>query len=378
MSCQHMVEKLKRGLLRTNGLGDKHCIDLVAQVQGINFGCLFDAAAVRDHYDHDTELAKFAQQLMRARHRPPIGVIGESIRGFRDFDLAIIRGQTELGKQSAQAFGARLLEREQAGQQCVVRALEMAVVGVLQMLDAQALQCGNGVGKRSKGLAPMQLVIEERVIEVEEGGPVLGLSRRSRMDRHRARKVCKKPKRVEWSGACGFNMEDRTTDIRCTHLGYKPQHQRYMKLRTALATVVVTTFLATAAQAQTQPAKAVNRDQLRACMNSETELTARRQNMEPRDKQNTEEAVAIRAEQEQLAAEKQKIEDERGGMDRFTRKVKAHNARILAARTNADSFRADLESLNQALGAHNQQCGGILFRSEDKEAILKEREAGKK
>jgi hypothetical protein len=151
-----------------------------------------------------------------------------------------------------------------------------------------------------------------------------------------------------------------------------------MKSILALAVVLSASALVSTAQAQTKPARIVTKDELRTCMNSEAELATRRQGMEPRNKVNSEEAASIRAEQEQLAAEKQKLEDKNENMDRFNRKVKTHNARIQTARANAESFRADLEALNKALVAHNDQCGGISFRAEDKEAILKEREAAKK
>jgi len=133
------------------------------------------------------------------------------------------------------------------------------------------------------------------------------------------------------------------------------------------------------AQAQTKPDKVVTRDELRACMNSETSLAARRKAMEARNKQNNEEAAAIRAEQQELTEEQKRIEEDATKTERFiNRRVKPHNARVLVAKTNAESFRTDLEALNKSLIAHNEQCGGISFRAEDKEAILKEREAAAK
>lgn len=128
------------------------------------------------------------------------------------------------------------------------------------------------------------------------------------------------------------------------------------------------------AQAQTKPTRLVTRDELRVCMNSESALSVRRKAMEPRNDQNREEAAAIRAEAQQLADEQRRIEENQGPMDRFNRRVKAHNARVQAAQANAELFRTDLEALNKALVAHNEQCGGISFKSEDKEAILKERD----
>ena len=135
-----------------------------------------------------------------------------------------------------------------------------------------------------------------------------------------------------------------------------------------------------AAQAQTKPAKLVTRDELRACMNSEAELATRRKATEERASKNREEAAAIRAEAQELNEERARIgEDEYTKQERFmARKVKPHNLRVKAAQENAEAYRAELESLNKGLLAYNEQCGGITFRSEDKEAILKEREAAKK
>ena len=125
-------------------------------------------------------------------------------------------------------------------------------------------------------------------------------------------------------------------------------------------------------QAQTKPAKMVTRDELRACMNSERDLAARRVALEARNSQNRDEGDAIRAEAQQMAEEQKRIVEDQGPMDRFNRRVKAHNARVQASQASAASFRADLEALNKALIAHNEPCGGISFSAEDKEAILKE------
>lgn len=149
-------------------------------------------------------------------------------------------------------------------------------------------------------------------------------------------------------------------------------------------TTAIGLFLAAIAvqtvQAQTKPAKLVSRDELRVCMNSESELAARRKASEARANQNREEAAAIRAEAQELTDERQRIgEEEYTKLERFVnRKVKPHNVRVKAAQDAAEAFRAELESLNKGLVAYNDQCGGISFLPEDKAAILKEREAAKK
>jgi chromosome segregation ATPase len=132
------------------------------------------------------------------------------------------------------------------------------------------------------------------------------------------------------------------------------------------------------AQAQTTPAKMVNRDELRACMNSESDLAARRKGMEEQKIKNREETAAIRAETQELTDEQQRIGQNQGRLDRLERQVKTHNARVKVAQANAQSFNTDLEALNKSVIAHNDQCGGISFSKEDKEAILKERESAAK
>lgn len=127
------------------------------------------------------------------------------------------------------------------------------------------------------------------------------------------------------------------------------------------------------AQAQTKPAKMATLDELRDCMSSESELAIRRQATEARAKQNRDEADSIRAEAEEMAVEQKRILESQGSRDKFDRRVKTHNARIQTAQANAESFRTDLEAFNKALSHHNDLCGGIAFRVEDKEAILKER-----
>lgn len=131
------------------------------------------------------------------------------------------------------------------------------------------------------------------------------------------------------------------------------------------------------ALAQTKPDKPVTRDELRACMNSESTIATRRKELEARAKVNGEELAAIRAEAQELKDEQERVGDDSRRIERFERKVKAHNARVQASRTTGDAFRTDLDAMNKSVVAHNEKCGGITFLPEDKEAILKEREAAK-
>jgi DNA repair exonuclease SbcCD ATPase subunit len=147
---------------------------------------------------------------------------------------------------------------------------------------------------------------------------------------------------------------------------------------TAAAGVLFAVIALQGAQAQTKPDKLVTRDELRACMNSESDLVTRRKTMEDRAARQRDEAAALQAEGKELKEEQQQLAEAQKSMERFERKVKAHNARIQAARTSADSIAKDLDAFNQALTAHNEKCGGISYSKEDKDAILKERAAAGK
>ena len=133
------------------------------------------------------------------------------------------------------------------------------------------------------------------------------------------------------------------------------------------------------AQAAAKPARLVNRDELRTCMNSEADLGKRRKELEARKLANREEVVAIKAESEKMKEDQEKLDpaDDRK-VRAFKRVIEAHNTRVKAANAAAEAFNTDLDNMNKQAIAYNEQCAGITFRSEDKEAILKEREAAAK
>jgi predicted RNase H-like nuclease (RuvC/YqgF family) len=125
--------------------------------------------------------------------------------------------------------------------------------------------------------------------------------------------------------------------------------------------------------------RVVSRDELRTCMNTESTLLERRKALEARAATNQAEVVAIRAEAAKMAEDQKAVdaEDERK-VRAFKRVIDAHNARVQAANTARETFRTDLDSLNKGLVSYNETCGSIAFKKEDKDAILKEREAAAK
>ena len=148
-------------------------------------------------------------------------------------------------------------------------------------------------------------------------------------------------------------------------------------LLSSTALLLAATTLPALAQTPAAP-KMVTKDELRVCVNTEADLATRRQALTDRGEANRAEATAIRAEAAEMVEEQKAAEGNEFRMNRFNRKVKAHNARIEAQRASAEALRGDLETLNKGLVAYNASCGGIAFSRDDKEAILKEREAAAK
>lgn len=127
------------------------------------------------------------------------------------------------------------------------------------------------------------------------------------------------------------------------------------------------------------PPKMVTRDELRACMNSENDLKARRQAIEARNERDKAQAVTIRAEGEELSGLRATAQQEKASEPKqaFNVRVQEYNAHVAAARTESESLRAEVEALNKAATEHNERCAGISYRRRDKEAILKEQAQGK-
>jgi chromosome segregation ATPase len=131
-----------------------------------------------------------------------------------------------------------------------------------------------------------------------------------------------------------------------------------------------------AAHAQSAPARVVSRDELRACMDSGDTIRARQQDLDQRNKRAAEDLAAMRVEAAELADEKKRLEDRpEAPRARFERRLLAYNAKLPTEKANAEALKADLDTFNAAVAAHNAQCGHLAARPEDRDAVLKEREA---
>jgi hypothetical protein len=139
--------------------------------------------------------------------------------------------------------------------------------------------------------------------------------------------------------------------------------------------------LSFAAVAQDAPKKTLTRDELRACMNDQDALQSRGDAIKQRSAKLQEESDAIKAEDDELKAEQKRVDESSfpGVRERFDRKVRAHGNRVKKAEDESKALRADADTFTKDLDAHNAKCSGVAVNREDREAVMKEREAaGKK
>lgn len=135
------------------------------------------------------------------------------------------------------------------------------------------------------------------------------------------------------------------------------------------------------ASAPAAPTKTITRDEFRACMNNQDALKAKADSIKERGAKLTAEGESIRAEEEQLKAEQKRVEDSSfpGARERFDKKVRVHQNRIKAAEEESAKLRAEAGQITTDLDAHNAKCANVAVNKDDRDAVMKEREAaGKK
>jgi hypothetical protein len=162
---------------------------------------------------------------------------------------------------------------------------------------------------------------------------------------------------------------------------------RAMTHRTLPSTVAAVAFACAAAlplaQAQTlNVGRKVSRDELRSCLDDNDSIKKRSDELKARSTRLNALNAELKAEGEEIAQEADKQEHGSSmlgmGRDRLDRRKAAYDRKVAAAKADAGKFGPDAEALNKDLEAYNQRCGGISYSREDREAIMKEREAGKK
>lgn len=156
---------------------------------------------------------------------------------------------------------------------------------------------------------------------------------------------------------------------------------RPMKSTTTLIAAAAITLASTGAiaQAANKAPREVNKEELRACMNDESSIKARRAEIETRRTANGAEHAAIKEEARKLTEDEKNLDQNNERRVReFKRRVTEYNARVKAANDVQAGIRGELEVLSKSIDRYNDSCAVISFNQKDKDEILKEREAAAK
>lgn len=146
-----------------------------------------------------------------------------------------------------------------------------------------------------------------------------------------------------------------------------------MFLRVCVLATTLAPLLAAADEAPRD--RAVTRDALRECMNRSDELGARRVPLAAQRAEHERALAAQRAAGEALAREQAALDPvDARRVSAFDAGAAAHNARGAELAAQTERLRDAGRRFNAAMLDHNARCGGIVFRAEDRAAILAERE----
>ena len=145
----------------------------------------------------------------------------------------------------------------------------------------------------------------------------------------------------------------------------------------ALVPAAATTVKTGRPAASQPPAHAfATREQLRACLALEDGLKERLRALEASN-------AAHQAMFDQVEAENARIDQARAQLDRdsdasmksFNTLVKEHNQHVRRLNQDAADSRPAADAYNADMSAYNRQCGGQAYRSEDMDAVARERRA---
>ncbi|MFL6694325.1 MAG: hypothetical protein ACJ8GO_15345 [Ramlibacter sp.] len=151
-------------------------------------------------------------------------------------------------------------------------------------------------------------------------------------------------------------------------------------------TVAAVAFFAAAAlplaHAQTlNVGRKVNRDELRECLDAGDSIKARNEDLKARSARINTVSEELKVEADAIKQESERQEGSSsllGGRDRLERRKQAYGQKLASVKAEAEKFTPEADALNKDLAAYNQRCSGISYSKEDREAIMKEREAPKK
>lgn len=136
---------------------------------------------------------------------------------------------------------------------------------------------------------------------------------------------------------------------------------------------------AVAAEPSPKSPKFATREEIRGCMNSEEELSVSLKRLDGYISENRLALARMQAEAAEIAENQRRLDttDEKA-VDAFNTKVSDHNKRVQEVNSQAESFKVKGEAHNADSLAHNKRCATLVYRIDDRNAILKERQGKSK
>ena len=150
-----------------------------------------------------------------------------------------------------------------------------------------------------------------------------------------------------------------------------------------LAIALLTTGLvlidttALAADKKSKPYATSTRDELRACMNAKDELEIRRKNLATATKAHDAAMVELQRESKKVV-ELQRIANKKKdepSIDQFNTTVTEQNEHVAKVNQQGTAVGKERDAYNADMLTYNEQCATRAYNVDDREAILKEREA---
>jgi hypothetical protein len=121
-----------------------------------------------------------------------------------------------------------------------------------------------------------------------------------------------------------------------------------------------------------------SREELRVCLIGDQQIEAARKQLNARGIDHDAALAQVQVEADRLAKEHSRLHlNNELHVDTFNAEVDRHNLRVQEVNEQGEKLRADSNAFSGVVVAHNKRCMPMVYRLEDRDAVLKELRAGK-
>jgi hypothetical protein len=121
-----------------------------------------------------------------------------------------------------------------------------------------------------------------------------------------------------------------------------------------------------------------SREELRVCLIGDQQIEAARKQLDARGVAHDAALAQVQVEADRLAKEHSRLHlGNELHVDTFNAEVERHNLRVQEVNAQGEKLRAESDAFSGVVVAHNKRCMPMVYRLEDRDAILKELRARK-